>query len=131
MLSAYACTDKTPKKHYWGQLPPCPPPPPSGYDSDVQRLMNFESLTLEPYAYWRCSFFLGRGGGGGFEKQRKNPLLYLYLSLIFARILPEFCPNYQFGKNLGGSSAPLPPSQTPISGTSDTTLSVKRNVSLF
>ena len=34
-LSAYMyrqiskCTDKTPKKHYWGggQLPPCPPPP--------------------------------------------------------------------------------------------------------
>ena len=26
----FKCTDKTPKKHYWGggQLPPCPPPPP-------------------------------------------------------------------------------------------------------
>ena len=30
------CTDKTPKKHYWGgegQLPAPPPPPPSGYAS--------------------------------------------------------------------------------------------------
>ena len=29
------CTDKTPKKHYWGAVASPPPPPPSGYANDV------------------------------------------------------------------------------------------------
>ena len=61
-----------------GNCPPAPPPTPSGYDSDVQRLMNFESLTLEPYAYWRCSsFFLG-GGGALKSKEKTHFFIFIF-----------------------------------------------------
>ena len=88
----YKCTDKTPKKHYWGggeQLGNCPlpPPPPSGYASDHTNYFcvgfffssSFFQLTASPV-------FQGvpaSAGKGGLLPLTRNPEPFFFESLYF------------------------------------------------
>ena len=61
------CTDKSPKRHYWGgggAIAPLPPPPPSGYANDCNALYQWfsnygpraGSLSIRPARF--CCLFL-------------------------------------------------------------------------
>ena len=53
------CTDKSPKRHYWGgggggAIAPCPPPPPSGYANDPRYGCSRQESLLGESQYAVC-----------------------------------------------------------------------------